>query len=229
MSEESTAEICSWVQPKFRVGETVYRAKTTTGFVDIACPDCLGTKKWRVVTGSGDKFDINCQRCDPKIHGLPTYKVWRHAPAVEEILIRGIEVSQWAKDGKLVRIDIRYRGENGQGANEGEAFPNRADAEAKATVLADEQNATKLARERQQRTETLSIQSLRLALASQVEGERLALEQKYRTAVDTIARLKDDYIDGLHQKRTDDDRQELIARWLLSEIGEPTPDEWEDD
>ena len=48
---------------KFKIGDVVFRAGTTTEKKRHPCPDCKGEKKWRTVSPAGKEYEFNCPRC----------------------------------------------------------------------------------------------------------------------------------------------------------------------
>lgn len=61
-TEDTTAESGLPI-PKYSIGDTVYLPTTETTVEPVPCPDCLGTKKWKVVTPAGTEMEAECQRC----------------------------------------------------------------------------------------------------------------------------------------------------------------------
>jgi len=221
---QEQAEILSWVQPKYRVGEVVYTAGTKSEWLEIACPDCAGTKKWKVITGAGLEFDIACQRCHDRANSaLPPYQVYHTIPKVEKATIASIEARQGKKPGDA---SVSYRTQGYEHWTEERIFHTEDEAFAVAKERADKENSDREKRDDQRHSKWLSTQDLRSALASRVEADYRREKHNYERAVQAIIDMKDAYISDLHSARDDDRRQELIARHLLSEIDEPAPDEW---
>lgn len=221
---QEQAEILSWVQPKYRVGEVVYTAGTKSEWLEIACPDCAGTRKWRVITGADLEFEIACQRCHDRAHShLPPYKVYHTVPKVERATIRSIEARQGKKPGDA---RVTYQTQGYGHWDENKLFLSEDEARAAAQEVADKQNADRERRDEQQHAKWLSVSDLRSALAHRVEEDFRREKDKYERAVQAIIDMKDAYISDLYSARDDDRRQELIARHLLSEIDECVPDEW---
>ena len=49
--------------PKYRIGQRVYRADMAREVRHWPCPDCLGTKKWKLTTPAGGEAEVSCRRC----------------------------------------------------------------------------------------------------------------------------------------------------------------------
>lgn len=54
--------------PKFRMGQTVWHAGTTTTTEKHDCPDCLGQRKWVFKSPAGYEGEIECPRCNGRGH-----------------------------------------------------------------------------------------------------------------------------------------------------------------
>lgn len=50
--------------PKYKKGDVVYLASTTTIGAKHECPDCKGTGKWPIVSPAGIEMDMDCPRCN---------------------------------------------------------------------------------------------------------------------------------------------------------------------
>ena len=64
---------------KYAIGDKVWKAERQYKDKSIACPDCLGTKKWTVVFADGEALEIDCQTCKNGYMppcGQITYKEW---------------------------------------------------------------------------------------------------------------------------------------------------------
>lgn len=49
--------------PKYRIGQTVWHPQIDRSVEALPCPDCMGAKKWKVVTPAGLEMETPCQRC----------------------------------------------------------------------------------------------------------------------------------------------------------------------
>jgi hypothetical protein len=80
--------------PKYRTGQTVYRASVSHETEMLPCPDCLGTRKWKVLTPAGAELSTDCIRCcsHGEIRGVPSLRraIWK--PQVQSLTIGAIEI-----------------------------------------------------------------------------------------------------------------------------------------
>lgn len=51
------------IQPKFNIGDTIYHLRISYAEKKIPCPDCLGTREWKVICPSGEEFQHCCNTC----------------------------------------------------------------------------------------------------------------------------------------------------------------------
>ena len=54
--------------PKFSVGDAVYILSDETRLKKHECPDCLGTKTWKLMSPVGGEFNTPCPRCQVNFH-----------------------------------------------------------------------------------------------------------------------------------------------------------------
>lgn len=52
-------------EPKFKIGDRVFMGRYDRVGTHVVCPDCLGSKKVKVVLGDGSEWNIECGGCDP--------------------------------------------------------------------------------------------------------------------------------------------------------------------
>lgn len=51
------------IKTKFAVGDVVYAASVDRETKRLPCPDCKGSRKWKVVSPAGAEHEIGCPRC----------------------------------------------------------------------------------------------------------------------------------------------------------------------
>lgn len=51
------------IQPKYSIGQQVYAVHVSWLEERVQCPDCMGTKEWKVVLPSGEEFQHPCNTC----------------------------------------------------------------------------------------------------------------------------------------------------------------------
>jgi len=80
-------------QPKFKVGDTVFAVYTRQTIAQHPCPDCLGTKKWKVITKAGHEMECSCCRCDGwRSSDIPSLSYTKHVPTVQKLTIGSVRV-----------------------------------------------------------------------------------------------------------------------------------------
>uniref|UniRef100_A0A6M3JKE1 Uncharacterized protein n=1 Tax=viral metagenome TaxID=1070528 RepID=A0A6M3JKE1_9ZZZZ len=53
------------IEPRFKLGDTVYSVRYDRTEKTIICPDCLGSARVKVTLGTGEEIMIECGGCDP--------------------------------------------------------------------------------------------------------------------------------------------------------------------
>lgn len=101
------------IAPKYSVGTTVYVPDVERETEQLPCPDCLGTKTWRVTTPAGTTAECECMRCSTRYHiaDLPSLTRVIYKPLAKPFTIGKIETSThpWSRDDKVTY----YSGPNG--------------------------------------------------------------------------------------------------------------------
>lgn len=163
--------------PKYRIGQTVYYPTVECVAEDQACPDCLGTKKWKVVTPAGLELECPCHRCARPYYQNQLPKLIKSTPIAKEFYITDIEVrtkSNYGDDEK-----VRYYS-NGSSLPEGRVHATAEEAMELAKKQAGKEEE-KRAPETAKLTAdaTLTFNDARVAAAEESE-------QKLRYAVDNF-------------------------------------------
>jgi hypothetical protein len=122
--------------PKYNIGDTFYIAGTENERRSHPCPDCLGTKKFKVITPAGGEFTTDCARCVRGYSGdkMPSLIYAFYTPKVTARVIKGYCVNDWGKQG------IKYSSD-GYSVEEESLITDEAVAQAKAQSMADKANA----------------------------------------------------------------------------------------
>jgi hypothetical protein len=129
--------------PKFKIGETVYFASSTTTQETLPCPECLGTGKWKIVTPSGAKFSTYCLRCEGRsFNDLPSLKYLRHVPKAIALTVGSIRIDTANYYGRHIEYMCLETGiGSGSVYGEDKLYPSRDEAMAAAQANADAENA----------------------------------------------------------------------------------------
>lgn len=144
-AQEGDASTSDLPTPKFRIGQTVYYQDTDKVVEQLDCPDCLGTKKWRVDLPSGEAHDVACQRCCggmtySRADELPTLNYEVFKPVARPFLIANVEAKARGWHGEKAP-EVRYGNSDSQWRDEPYLFADEADALALAVISAAGQNA----------------------------------------------------------------------------------------
>lgn len=80
--------------PKFRTGQTVFCASVSHETEMLPCPDCLGARKWKVLTPAGAELTTDCIRCCSRgdIRGVPSLSRAIWMPQVRSLTVGAIEI-----------------------------------------------------------------------------------------------------------------------------------------
>lgn len=132
------------MDPKYKIGDLVYIARTTKSRVEITCPVCCGKKVVHVVLGDGTWVEVQCEHCGSRGLNIPTGVItshWEWEPAVEgpyPVSMVNVEM----RDNRGIEITYYYRtSSNTQGGfNEDSACDTYDGAMEIATRYARERN-----------------------------------------------------------------------------------------
>jgi hypothetical protein len=131
--------------PKYRTGQTVYRASVSHETEMLPCPDCLGTRKWKVLTPAGAELSTDCIRCcsHGEIRGVPSLRraIWK--PQVQSLTIGAIEIRAGYGDRDAVSYMAVETGiGSGSVYRERELHADEESARAAAAAEAEAKNVT---------------------------------------------------------------------------------------
>ncbi|WP_380778030.1 hypothetical protein [Sphingomonas sp. R86520] len=125
--------------PMFAIGETVYVASVERQTEKLPCPDCLGAKKWAVLSPAGGEFTTDCPRCSKSYYGnrdLPSLDVEHWAGKALARTLTGMELHV----GQAVKYRSSISGSSSWIVRESEAWRTEAEAQAIADSKAAEKN-----------------------------------------------------------------------------------------
>lgn len=130
---------------KFDIGQTVWWAHTGTETRQHECPDCLGTKKWHVISPAGGEFTAPCPRCSTSYRADDEMRLdyTVYAPRAKKLTIGLIRAStatgdDWDAGVKYMCHETGVGG--GSVYNEADLFETEEEALAAAKIKADETN-----------------------------------------------------------------------------------------
>lgn len=128
-------------EPKFAVGQTVWRAGISYRDEQLPCPDCLDTRKWIVTTPAGQTYEAKCQRCQGGLvythaDSIPSLRYRVAVPNPTSLEIVSVEVRS---KGTWAKPEITYWGP-GNGSAEDAVYGSREEALAVSEIMAAKQN-----------------------------------------------------------------------------------------
>jgi hypothetical protein len=168
------------IQPKYSVGQTIYKAYALWEEMREQCPDCLGTKEWSVKTPRGETFEIPCNTCEEGWYSTGTIRVWKDAPKVESLTIGSILID--TRDEKPISYMCHETGVgSGSIHYEDTLFLIREEATRVATAQAAEnakrRNAEQREREAREKRKSARKPSYHERLVKELERELKTLKK----------------------------------------------------
>jgi hypothetical protein len=229
-------------QPKFRKGQRVYHATTNSETETLPCPDCLGSRRWRVITPAGSELEAECQRCgNYGWSDLPSLKRITWKPYVSPLTIGSIRIDTAAhRDDSPVSYMCEETGVgSGNVYYEKQLFATHEEATAHATTEAAARVQVEDAKPARIEQKTLSALRFKDAIIEQARSSIWSAWYRYRQLREDIeGEIKDggaykieDLKDGIQQHldwdgkhRTERhviDRLIEAAAAVVAERGEP--------
>ena len=205
--------------PKYSIGDIVWRGRALQKEMTLPCPDCLGTRKWKIVTPGGSELEADCQRCTGSLHlrGVPSLKDHTFGVALERLTVGSIRVNTHHRDNEdSVQYMCQETGVgSGQVYNERMLHPTEeaARAEAQAEVAAKEAKRAATP----ERLEKVKFQYLRITDAATAAADEAVWRSWYR-----YRNLREDIEEELNRDK---------ERSSLSEVREVLKDhlDWDKD
>jgi hypothetical protein len=131
-------------KPKYSVGDTFYVASVQHITAEHPCPDCLGSREWKVTTPAGHELTTPCVRCSSgySSNDLPPLKYQAWEGKAELRTVGAIEV-KWPHNASWDKHPVRYMAGPGGGwvVTENDTFDTSEQAEGAAKLRAAEENA----------------------------------------------------------------------------------------
>lgn len=119
------------IQPKYEIGDVVYRPFVAVDQVQVECPDCLGTKAWEARLPNGEVEAMACPTCT---HGYEVRGTVTEYKAEGEVRVRtigSIRIDTAAEPHRQVQYMCRETGVgSGEIYDEVGLFPTKEEAEA---------------------------------------------------------------------------------------------------
>lgn len=134
------------ITTKYSVGDTVFRAGTTSERKQHPCPDCLGTRKWKATSPAGSDYEFGCPRCSASYNAKDDLRLnySAYAPYVEKLTIGSIQVNTAPMSHSEGNSYMCVETGVGSGSvyREADLFETKEAAELSAKFKANEQNGT---------------------------------------------------------------------------------------
>lgn len=183
--------------PKYRNGARVWQASTTTQRSDLPCPDCLGTKRWRVTTPAGSELEAECQRCASygAIRNVPSLTSLKHIATVRGLTIGSVEIKSsvsWEGDAKIKYMCIETGVGSGSVYNEHDLFETEDAACAVAEGMANLANTKEAAKPERIEQMTFSHLSLHDAKLKAADDAIWGAWYRYRALRDDVEKALGD-------------------------------------
>ncbi|MBZ9894204.1 hypothetical protein LB545_07585 [Mesorhizobium sp. BR1-1-6] len=134
------------ITTKYSVGDTVYRAGTTSERKRHPCPDCMGSHKWKAISPAGSEYEFSCPRCSAQYNSDRdlTLDYSAYVPSVERLTIGSIQVNtapmSYDTGNRYMCLETGVG--SGSVYNEKDLFETEEAATVAAQALADGQNTT---------------------------------------------------------------------------------------
>lgn len=207
------AEALDFPLPKYRKGATVWNGHVNQRRKDFPCPDCLGTKRWKVMTPAGSELEAECQRCNSSYgqRNIPSLTSFEYVATAQSLTIGSVEINTNSSYGEH---PVRYMCvETGIGSGsvyyENRLYETEEMALAAAKLDAQARNAEKAAEP--ERIEQMTFSYLTIADAKLKAADDAIWSSWYR-----YRNLRED-IEGLIDDKTPSTYAELCdaIRWSM--------------
>ena len=95
------------IEPRFKLGDTVYSVRYDRTEKMITCPDCLGSARVKVTLGTGEEIMVECGGCDPGGYQGSTGRIkqYDYASRITAHTVTGINLQRDDVEYQLDRFD----------------------------------------------------------------------------------------------------------------------------
>lgn len=190
------------IEPRFKIGDTVWHSRTEIITKQHDCPDCQGLRKWYAISPAGQEFEFTCPRCS-SVYRSDNNLSLQYVEAtgvVESFKITGVEMDTHPfSDEDHVRYKRSLGPNTSRTYNERELHATREEAEAAAQEKADKINQSSeswVGRQFEGRLD-LSDYQLRDAGLETAKEEASRVRVRAMELYDELRDLLDDREDGL--------------------------------
>lgn len=129
------------INTKYSVGDKVYLADTHGKVEKAPCPDCLGAKKWDLVSPAGVEYKIDCPRCSGQYQSEKAHSLdfTNYVPYVTKLTIGSVRVDT-NDDNSITYMCVETGVGGGRVYNENQLFETEEEALVEATAKAAGRN-----------------------------------------------------------------------------------------
>lgn len=90
-------------KPRFEIGAKVFVANVSQTKGQHPCPDCLGTREWKVITATGHEMTTACMRCGSNtLRDFPSLDFQKFVAGTRELTIGAVRIDTASYDGKYI-------------------------------------------------------------------------------------------------------------------------------
>jgi hypothetical protein len=137
----------------FKIGDTVFQSEYSRQEKFVTCPDCLGTKRIKVVLGDGTEISIECVGCNPGGYNPPMglIRQYEYGVEVKKRQVTGVKETLTEIEYELDKFNSCYRRgtNNDTFATEEEAI---AHGESEKKIHEDKENKRMMAKTKDARS-----------------------------------------------------------------------------
>lgn len=186
------------IQPKYRIGQKVWRAGVGETRDMWPCPDCNGSQTMTAMTAAGEAVPIMCLRCQsPDLSRIPSLLRVTKTVSLSELTIGSVRTDSAAQEGRQVSYMCVETGV-GSGAvyYEPELYANSFEAGVQAEKLADEAQQQANAKPAALRAAEYAKLPLTAAWKYHLQAESYQAWRtatRYREAIEEVLELPDDH------------------------------------
>jgi hypothetical protein len=206
--------------PLYSIGQKVWFADCHPQNEPFDCPDCKGTKEWKVTTPAGDEFTTPCLRCSDLTHWNDKIrKMVIYVPMPRPLEIGSVTVTSYPpymrESGPCPGDDrVQYcSGRSGSGtvASETKLYSTYEEALEASKVLAAMKNEEHSANYVKERTRNRAINSVKYSQVKEKILEDQLWESKYK-----MEALRETLVDAYQSS----DTGEALKRFIIEYWGE---------
>lgn len=204
--------------PKFSIGDKVFNASITTTAARHECPDCNGTRVWRITSPRGEELEMDCPRCTRNAsHDGLDLSYTKVVVSVQELTIGSIRLDTADQERAIMYMCVETGIGSGRIYREDQLQAERAAAEAEAEELRanqqtqiDAQPLTKLSNARSR------LGFFSAALYAAREQAKREAREALAPQIDSEMPTSTGITKGAWVAHVSCDRDDGVVRWEIS-------------